>query len=329
MIRDKQTLTDCVREINSAERIVITAHPKPDGDALGSALGLKYSLKEVGKQVAVTGLTPVPNRYKSFVREGDLQTIDEALEIKPDLIVALDAGAFERIPEELRELRGQIKIMNMDHHISNDGFGDINFIDVEACSTGEIVYMLIKEGAYPIDSNIASLLWVAVVTDTGRFAYSNTSTRALQAAAGIVKYGVDTELIDRVIYRQLTREELIIHKIAMENLEFIQDGKISFTSLTVNDFDNAGCVTADTEDIIEIPRCIIGVEVAILFYEDKEKPDRINVSMRANGDCDLAELCGSLGGGGHKKAAGCRIRGNMDYARELVLQTVEKWLEMN
>lgn len=316
------SIEDCITAINMAERIVITAHPKPDGDALGSSLALKYALEKVGKQVVATGLEPVPNRYQSFVKSGDIISVDDALAIEADLIIALDAGSIDRIPKELSELKGRVKILNVDHHISNVGFGDVNLVDTDSCSTGEIIYQLLIAGGYTIDQDTATLLWLAIVTDTGRFAYSNTTPQAMHTAAEILKYGVNTEDIDRKIYRQLSKAELAIRQIAIQNLEFRHDEKIAFVALAAADFDAAGCTVSDTEDIIEIPRCVEGVDVAVLFYEDKEKPGRINVSMRSNGNCDLAELCGSLGGGGHAKAAGCRIKGSMSDAQEIALQAI-------
>ena len=317
-----QSISECITAISAAKRIVITAHPKPDGDALGSSLALKYALEKVGKQAVATGLEPVPNRYQSFVKSGDIISVDEALAIEADLIIALDAGSIERIPKELSELKGKVKILNIDHHISNVGFGDINLIDTDSCSTGEIVYQLLMAGGYAIDQDIATLLWIAIVTDTGRFAYSNTTPQAMHTAAELLKYGVNTEDVDRKIYRQLSKAELAIRKIAIQNLEFRHEEKIAFVTLTTADFDAAGCTVSDTEDIIEIPRCVEGVDVAVLFYEDKGNLGRINISMRSNGDCDLAELCASLGGGGHAKAAGCRVKGSMSDAQEIALQAV-------
>ncbi len=316
------SIQDCIEAINTANKIVITAHPKPDGDALGSSLSLKYALEKAGKQIVATGLVPVPNRYKSFVRPDDIKSIDTAIAMGPELIIALDAGSIDRIPEELRKLKGKVKILNIDHHISNIGFGDINLLDTEACSTGEIVYQLLLAGDYKIDKEIATLLWMAIITDTGRFAYSNTTPRAVHAAAELLHYGVDTEDVDRKIYRQLTKAELNIRKTSIHNLQFRHDGRVAFVSLSTAEFDAAGCTTSDTEDIIEIPRCIEGVDVAILFYEDKEKPGRINVSMRSNGYCDVSALCVEFGGGGHTKAAGCRVKGNIKDTQENILKAV-------
>ena len=316
------SIQDCINIINAAERIVITAHPKPDGDALGSSLSLKYALENTGKQVTAAGLEPVPNRYKSFIKPGDIKSVDTAIEMQPELIIALDAGSIERIPKKLRDLRGTVKILNIDHHISNIGFGDINLLDTAACSTGEIIYKLLIDGNYKIDKDIATLLWIAIVTDTGQFAYSNTTSHAMHTAAELLNYGVDTENVDRKIYRQLTRAELNIRKTAIHNLQFKYDGQIAFVSLSTSEFDAAGCTISNTENIIEIPRCIDGVDVAILFYEDKEHPDKINVSMRSNGTCDVSALCGSFGGGGHTKAAGCRIKGDMAYAQKLTLEAI-------
>ena len=323
------SIQDCINAINMAERIIITAHPKPDGDALGSSLSLKYALEKVGKQVIAAGLEPVPNRYKSFVKIDDIKSVDAAIAMQPELIIALDAGSIDRIPEELRELKGTVKILNIDHHVSNLGFGDINLLDTEACSTGEIVYQLLIDGGYEINKDIATLLWMAIVTDTGRFAYSNTTPRAMHAAAELLYYDVNTEEVDRKIYRQLTRSELNIRKTAIHNLQFRHEGRVAFVSLSTSEFDDAGCTVSDTEDIIEIPRCVDGVDVAILFYEDKEKPGRINVSMRSNGTCDVSALCVSFGGGGHTKAAGCRIKNSMDNVKEQVLGAVVAQLKKN
>jgi phosphoesterase RecJ-like protein len=314
-------MSECLAAIAAAHRIVIASHPKPDGDAIGSALGLKHILLQAGKDAVATGLEPVPRRYTSFVPDGAVLSPAEALTQPPDLIIALDAGSVDRIPEELQKLRGVVRMLNIDHHISNAGFGDTNWIDVGACSTGEMVLELIQQGDFVLDRAAATWLWIAIVTDTGRFAYSNTSARAMRAAAELLPFGLDTEEIDRRIYRQLSHSELELRKRAIESLQFALGDRVAYASLRESDFVAAGCTSAETEDIVEIPRCIENVDVALLFYEG-EKVDRINVSARASGACDVSELCCSFGGGGHTKAAGCRIKGDLAHAQRVVLEAL-------
>jgi len=314
-----ETLQACIDAIAQAQTIVITSHAKPDGDAVGSCLALKRILEPSGKRVRLAGLAPLPSRYASFAEEGEIETaVDVLKQGQTDLLIALDAASIDRIPEEFRNIRESIRILNVDHHADNTLFGDINLIDHSASSTGEIVYRLAKAGNYALNRNIAIPLWVAIVTDTGRFTHENTTPRALHVAAELLTFGLPTEEIDRRIYRSLTPAELVLQKRVMKSLEFHANGQIAFAVLTRSDFAEAGCGPEENNELIEIPRSVAGVNIAVLFYEHDDHSG-IKASMRSSAPYDVGAVCRGLGGGGHPRAAGCTLSMGMEEAKSAVL----------
>ena len=323
-----ETLKTCIDAIEQAQTIVITSHAKPDGDAAGSCLALKRILDRQGKSVRVAGLAPIPTRYAGLAAEGEIEPAsDVPIQDGTDLLIVLDASSIDRIPEEFRNSRGKTKILNMDHHVDNSLFGDINLLDSAASSTGEMVYLLAREGKYPLNREIAMLLWVAIVTDTGRFTHENTTPRAMHTAAELLAFDLPTEEIDRRIYRSLTPAELELKKRVLQSMEFHANGQVAFALLGRSDFAAAGCGPAEVNELVEIPRSAAGVSVAALFYEHDDHSG-VKVSMRANAPYDVGEICRELGGGGHPGAAGCTLSTNMENARSVVLQKlVRKWFE--
>ena len=312
---------ECLRALSGANHVVITSHPKPDGDAVGSTLALKRILDGAGKQTRVAGLAPVSRRYLSFVEGYRLETPASAMACRPDLLVVLDAGAIDRIDPEFLKARPQPPIMNIDHHAGNTSFGNVNLVDTAACSTGEIVYRLAVKAGYPLDRDTALLLWLAIVTDTGRFAHGNTTPRSMLTAAKLLQFGLPTEDIDRRVYRSLTPQQLDLRSRATRSLRFHCSGQAAFIFLACSDFTETGCGPEDTEDIIEIPRSMAGFDIAVLFYEHDARTG-VKVSTRSNDPYDVSCLCRGFGGGGHPRAAGCTMKCNLDQAQELILTEV-------
>lgn len=315
----------CIDAIDAAAYILITSHPKPDGDAVGSVLALKRILAGPRRRARIAGLGPLPSCYRSFVADGEFEEPDDVLSHKPDILIAVDAGSIDRIPSDLQKMQGQLPIINIDHHAGNTLFGDINLVDTAASSAGEVIYRLARAGGYELDREAATALWIAIVTDTGRFVHTNTTPQTMRVAADLLAFGLPTEEIDRCIYRSLTAGQLDLHGRAIRSLQFRAGGRVACASLDRADFAAAGCGPEDTENIVEIPRSIPGVCVAVLCYETADD-DGIKMSMRSNGSHDVAALCRDLGGGGHPRAAGCTVEGGMQRARESVLaEIVARW----
>lgn len=314
----------CIDAISRATTIAIASHAKPDGDAVGSCLALKRLLDAAGKRARIAGLAPLPARYAGFPRDGDLETAAAVLSGGgPDLLITADASSLDRIPEALRTVRGTIPILNLDHHADNTRFGTVNLVDPAASSTGELVYLLAKAARYPLDREVADFLWIALVTDTGRFAHENTTPRTMRVGAELLALGVSTEEIDGRLYRSFAPAELELQKRVLQSLEFHAGGKVAFARLARNDFAAAGAGPEAVNDLVDIPRSAAGVDVAVLFYED-ETLAGVKVSMRSNAPYDVGALCREFGGGGHARAAGCTLTCSMPEAAGTILERLSR-----
>lgn len=325
---------DILRAIERHRRFVLTAHEKPDGDALGAVLGLLRILRDRGCEAVAAGLAPVPRRYGPFIRAGECisaEAAGAALERDYDCVLALDAGTAERCPAFVAQARGRLPVLNIDHHGSNTRFGDLNWIDPSASSVGEMVFRLADTAGWTVSREAAEVLWIALVTDTGRFAYENTTPEALRVGAELVARGVATASIDRQVYQSFTVRELALQGQAMQRLELHEDGQVAVVGLSREDFARAGSGPEDAEDVANIPRSVGGVKIGAFLYE-VEKPlaagqppvVQTKISLRCVEPYDGAAFCKAFGGGGHARAAGCTLPVRLADARAQFLDAVHR-----
>jgi bifunctional oligoribonuclease and PAP phosphatase NrnA len=303
-----------LERLRAAKRIVVTAHIRPDGDALGSALALAGLLRKQGKTVQVA-----LDRAEIGVA-GVLEGVDDlvpttAADPRADLLVVVDCGAKNRMPEALIRWVGRLPTINIDHHPTNTRFGDLRWIDSHASSTGEMIWRLAQQAGWVLDRKLAEALWVALITDTGRFAYESTSAETLRCAADLLGYGVRTAWLNEQIYTQFDWKVVQLRKRAYDSLEAWQDGCVTVVSLTYDDFTATGCTKADAEDIIEIPRSVRGSQIALFLYETEPDATVTRVSIRTRPPLDAIVLARHYGGGGHHRAAGATVPGNLAAAR--------------
>jgi phosphoesterase RecJ-like protein len=306
----------------AAKRIVVTAHIRPDGDALGSALALGALLRKQGKSVQVA-----LDRAEIGVA-GILDGVDELVptaqaDPQAELLVVVDCGAKDRLPQALIPWVGRVPTINIDHHPTNTRYGDVQWIEPKASSAGEMIWRLSQQAGWTLDRMIAEALWVALITDTGRFAYESTSAETLRCAADLRTYGVRTPWLNEQIYTLFDWKVLQLRKCAYDSLEVWQDGRVTVVSLTYEDFAAAGCTKADAEDIIEIPRSVRGSDVALFLYETEANATATRVSIRTRPPLDAIALASRYGGGGHHRAAGASVPGNLEVAREELRRVIE------
>jgi phosphoesterase RecJ-like protein len=274
-------------------------------------------------------LRPLPRRYRSFIAAGEVED-DPAGDPGPeDRLVVLDSGAAERAAPFVTAWCGRAPLLNMDHHVSNSHFGSVNWIDAQASSAGEMVCALAAAAGWSMPPAAAEALWVAIVTDTGRFSYENTSPSALQTAAGLLAGGFSPFDVDGRVYRSFRLAELRLHQRAIESLQLHEQGRVAVVGITSDDFFDTGCGPEDAEDVVNIPRSLEGAQVAAFLYEMEQeaRPGRpgglvTKVSLRAAAPHDAAALCATLGGGGHQRAAGCTLAMRLPEARAHLLQRI-------
>lgn len=304
-----QATTDLLRVaevLRDHERFLLVTHENPDGDALGSIVGLTHALEGLGKDVVMYlgGDTDPPVEY-AFLALDDLQR-----ELPEDagerVLVALDCANVQRM-SAAAALVGEVALsVDVDHHHDNTAFGDINLLVADASSTGEIVRDVLRELDVDLTPAIAEALYVALVTDTGRFQYTNTTPKALRLAAELVEAGVDVHRVFQGIYESVEFAKLKLLARALERAEISDGGRVVISYLVRTDFTELGVGEEYAEGIIDYLRAVDGTEMAAVIREPPEPPDaKRRVSMRASSDeLDVSAIARQRGGGGHRQAAG-------------------------
>lgn len=308
-------------------RVVLLTHRRPDGDALGSVVALCHALRAWGLEAFAAIETDADQAPAGFLLE-NLPRLDPAAAATADweAVVVLDCATPDRIPEAAGTLLSHPRVINIDHHAGNPAFGALNWIDPIACATGELIARLLLEPPpMPLTLAMAEALWVAIVTDTGRFSHSNTSVAALRTAALLLEAApVRTAWLADRLYGNLPLRVLRLRQRALASLESWHDGRVAVVRLEPHDFHETGCRAADVEDIIELPRSLAGARAALLLYAP-ENPNQTRVSLRTHEPLDAAAFCARFGGGGHTRAAGCTLELPVETARETLLAATADW----
>jgi phosphoesterase RecJ-like protein len=304
-------------------RILLTTHLNPDGDGIGSEVAMALWLRARGAEVRVLNDSVVPAAFLFLTREQGVESWEPELAERrfdeADALIVLDTSNRQRVGRLAPLLdRHAIAVAIVDHHASHaHGFGQVNVIEPEASSTGEIVFDLIREAGDPITPPIAEALYVALMTDTGSFRYSNTDSHAHRMAAELLALGLDPQRIHAQVHSHASAGRLRFFGEVLAGIELIEDGRIVVMEAAPEHFQRHGLVGSDTEGLVDMPRTISGVDVVALFSE--VEPGKVKVSLRSTGRVDVDSVCTRLGGGGHRHAAGVLLRGSRAEARARIL----------
>ena len=300
---DVQAVADAIRD-NTA--FVVVTHENPDGDALGSLLAMSIALRELGKDVVMylSGSAPTPAEYNFL----DLSRLERTLpaDVGERVLLALDCANVDRIGPDPAPVERARLVLNVDHHHDNSRFGDVNLVVDDASSTAEIVRDLLAQLDVPLTPDIAEALYVALVTDTGRFQYSNTTPKALRLAAELVEAGADVHGIFRLVYETVQFAKLKLLARALDRAAVYEDGRLVVSYLLKGDFADVGAEEPYSEGIIDYLRSVEGSEMVALIREPPraDGPAR-RVSLRSSRDeVDVSAIARAAGGGGHRQAAG-------------------------
>ena len=315
--------------IAASKRILVSGHLSPDGDSLGSMIALARLLRGAGKDAYATA------DLNALGKPGFLEGVADLIPVRKlkrqrkfDLFVAVDCASFERMPNEVRPVAEKLPRICIDHHVTNDGsFADVSIVDPEASSAGELVWRFAKWSEWKIDAAVAEALWVAIVTDSGRFAYDSTKPGTMRAAGDLLKYGVRTALVNDILYGAFPRKAIELKRIAWRSLHVWKNRKVAEVTLSRDDFREVRGTKADAEDIIEIPRSVAKNEIALFFYQIPDRTKETRCSIRTRGDWDATVLAAKFGGGGHVKAAGCTIKASMGSAKRQMRAAVRELLK--
>jgi phosphoesterase RecJ-like protein len=325
----KQSYSAALKLISSSKRILVSGHLSPDGDSLGSMLALVRFLTDAGYEAKAVADINALGKLGFLDGVGDIIPVRKLRRQKKfDLFIALDCSGFDRMPPEVRPVAQSLPKICIDHHKTNDGtFGDVQMCDPRASSTAEIIWRFAKWNEWPLCREIAEALWVAIVTDTGRFAYDSTSPQTLRAAGDILKHGVRTAYINDIIYGSFPLKAIELKRIAWRSLHIWKNRKVAEVTLTRDDFRSVRGNKADVEDVIEIPRSTARNEIALFFYQIPDRTKETRCSIRTRGNWDATEIAGRFGGGGHAKAAGCTITAPLAKAKRLMRSAVKDILK--
>jgi bifunctional oligoribonuclease and PAP phosphatase NrnA len=316
---DLQAVAAALRE---HDRFLVVTHENPDGDALGSLLATTVVLRQLGKDVLMFlyGSAPLPREYGFMHLDGLLRELPD--DIGERVLVAVDCAKADRIGADPAPVERAKAVIDIDHHHDNTRFGDVNLIVADASSTGEVLRDVFAELGIELTPEIAEPLYIALVTDTGRFQYTNTTPKSLRLAAELVEAGADVHQVFQQVYESVEFAKLKLLARALERARVLEGGRIVVSYLVRTDFAEVGAAEAYSEGIIDYLRAVEGSELSALIREPPrdEGPVR-RVSLRASIDeLDVSAIARTFGGGGHRQAAGFSSDASIDEITELVRQ---------
>jgi bifunctional oligoribonuclease and PAP phosphatase NrnA len=316
---DLEAIADTLR---GHDRFVVVTHENPDGDALGSLLATTLTLRRLGKDVVMflAGEAPLPREYAFMQLDGIVRTLPDDADER--VLVAVDCAKADRIGPDPAPVDRAKLVVNVDHHHDNTRFGDVNLVVADASSTGEVLRDVIRELGVELTSDLAEPLYIALVTDTGRFQYSNTTPKSLRLAAELVEAGADIHAVFQQVYESVEFAKLKLRARALEHARVLEGGRIVVSDLLRTDFTDVGAPEPYSEGIIDDLRAVEGAELAALIRESPRDagPTR-RVSLRASVDeLDVSAIARLFGGGGHRQAAGFSSDASIEEITELIRQ---------
>ncbi len=314
------TLDEILKEMKDAEKIVILTHESPDGDAIGSSLAVKLMLEELGKSADV--IIPEYSRLFNFLPAID--QVKEKSDIKNyDLAISVDCTGVKRLAGK-EYFENAKRTIVIDHHGSNNMFGDLNYVNPVSPACCEILAGMFEYFKIDITKKIGTCIMTGIITDTGGFRHSGINPETFEFTAELIRKGVNIPDIYKRTLRTVTKANFLLTKKVMDRMEILEDGKVTFTYITLQDEEEVGAEPGDHEGLVEIGRDIEGVEVSI-FIRQKEE-NLYKASLRSGNVVNVSDVCLMFGGGGHQRAAGANVQGNVEQVKEKVIKEVKKAL---
>jgi len=318
-----QPLSEAAAAIGESRSIVLACHVNPDGDALGSLLGLALALIPLGKDLVCLSQDGVPDILRFLPGTEMVVTTTDIPAF--DLALVVDSGELARVGEAVQPLVARARrVVDIDHHVTAGAFGDIRVLDAQAASTSEIVYALLQTLGTPITPDIATCLFTGVITDTGSFRFQNVTPNTLRVAAKLLEAGAPPAHISENVFENRTFAATRLLGSALSALSQTPDGQVIWTHITAQDFRTLGATDQDTEGVVNYVRGVRGAEVGILFRE--METGKIRVSLRSRESVNVAEIAARFGGGGHRMASGCTVDAPLAEAEQAVVRAVQEAL---
>ncbi|MBX3747089.1 MAG: bifunctional oligoribonuclease/PAP phosphatase NrnA [Verrucomicrobiae bacterium] len=324
MSESADPLEDIIKILRGAESVCVAGHVRPDGDCVGSQLGIGLALRAAGKRVHVWNEDPVPRKLAFLDPDGFLTLPEEGHSF--DCVVAADCASFERLGRVADCIGNRRTLINIDHHPSNTRYGDVNWIVPDVPSTGELVLDLLKAGSWPVTPAIADCLFTAISTDTGSFRYASTRPETFRAAAELVSAGADLGRIGHRVYdsHPMSRFRLLRHVYRQSRLT--HNDRIAYFWLRKGDYGRVGAEREESEGLIDHIRAIEPVIVACVFEEQEDGVVRVSLRSKSDG-VDVNAVAQQFGGGGHKAAAGARLTGTRLAVQRKMLRALRQAID--
>jgi phosphoesterase RecJ-like protein len=313
-------LQQIVDAIRARQRFVISSHSRPDGDSIGSQLAAAYALGALGKQVTVINADPAPPPLMQFPGVPDITIADRAALAPGDDAAAVIMECSDLARTGVAGLE-RFFVINIDHHPGNTGYGQLNWFDATAAACGEMVFDLVRALRVPLTREIATHIYLAILTDTGSFHYSSISPRTFEICRETLEAGVDPVLVARNVYDSNNMGRLKLFGAVLSAMQIDPTARIAIVYLDHEMARQAGGTYEDTEGIINLPLTVKEIQ-AVVFFKQAEG-DEYRVSMRSKGDIDIGSLAKQFGGGGHKNAAGCTVTGPIDALQKMFIEKIE------
>ena len=314
-------ISEIIKAINEGHNFLITAHVRLDGDALGSELAVYLMLKEMGKKAVIYNRDHTPERYQFLPAVHNIVHSISDIE-HYDTCFVLDCSDLTRVGDEVENIRKIKRLINIDHHFSNNGFCSLKMLDAKASSTGELVFRLMQEMRFKMTKDICTNLYAAIITDTGSFRYSSTTKETFLAAGILVGEGANPQRIAENIYESDSPARLKLLATALSTLSLDMESRVGSMVVTQKDLLEIGAAWEHTEGFVDIPRTVKGIEVSVLYTQRGE--NHFKLSLRSKAKVNVEKVAKKFGGGGHIHAASCWMKGDIDTIKSQIIEAVRE-----
>ncbi|WP_127580700.1 DHH family phosphoesterase [Paenibacillus koleovorans] len=316
----EQQLVSAERFIRANDDFLVVAHVNPDGDAASSTFAVGWLLDRLGKRYTLANDDAIPSKFAYLWGYSQLLTLDRLPEgATYRAVISVDCADESRIGQIRERIAPDAELLNIDHHPTNDYFGKHQLIRADAAATVELLYELAEQLQVPVTRELADCIYTGLLTDTGGFRYSNTSPHVMQIASDLLQHGVEGYKLAENLLEKITKSHIAVLQRALGTLSFAYDHKICWISVSAEDMAVTNATPEDLDGLIQYPRNIEGVEVGLLFKQADER--KVKVSFRSAGSVDVAQVAKTFGGGGHVRASGCTLEGEL---QEVIARVVEE-----
>lgn len=320
----RKGLKEVIKAIKKNKTFIITSHINMEGDAVGSQLAMADILKKMGKKCVILDNDPVPAQFLFLDGAKKMRTGLEKEEAF-DAVIAVDCPVAKRSGRVENYFKKVKTVINIDHHISNEGFGDVIWVEPDTSSAGEMMYYLYKELRLKIDKKAALSMYVAISTDTGYFSYENTTSDTHRITSELVKAGVSPLWVVNQLNESKAVNDLKLLCETLGTLEMHFDGKVALLYTSLEMFNKYNLGPESTEGFVNYARSIKTADIAVFLLERPDKPGEVHVSFRSKGRVNVNNLAKLFGGGGHPNAAGCMMKGAIEQVKQAILDRIKSW----